>query len=115
MAVVMKLIDNPGSGEVSTERMSGGYQDVASLLTLKFDDAITRQRVWMWWSRRARNGFPEGWDRPTAKGGVRRFYLDEVVEWYKAAYGEGEGEGTGGGDERGELQIDLPVPRDHRG
>jgi len=84
MAVVMKLLDNE-DGSAGTERMSGGYQVVADTLNLKFPDRprVYRQLVWLWWSRRARTHFPEGWERPTAKGSVRRFYLDEVVEWYR--------------------------------
>ena len=84
MAVVMKLLENE-TGSASTERMSGGYQVVASTLTRLYPDqpAVSRQLVWLWWSRRNRTHFPEGWERPTAKGSVRRFYLDEVVEWYR--------------------------------
>jgi hypothetical protein len=84
MAVVMKLLEND-SGSASTERMSGGYQVVASTLTKMFPDrpTVSRQLVWLWWSRRARTHVPEGWERPTANGSVRRFFLDEVVEWYR--------------------------------
>jgi hypothetical protein len=63
MAVVMKLLEND-SGSASTERMSGGYQVVASTLTKMFPDrpTVSRQLVWLWWSRRARTHFPEGWE-----------------------------------------------------
>jgi len=85
MAVVMKLLENEGSNEGVTERMSGGYQVVASTLNRMFPDSpeVSRQLVWLWWKRRHRTHFPEGWERPTANGSVRRFYLDEVVEWYR--------------------------------
>jgi hypothetical protein len=70
----------------TTERPSGGYQRVADDLTRHAGVNITRQRVWMWWKRRGGNGFPEGWERPTLKGAVRRFHLDEVREWYDENY-----------------------------
>lgn len=85
MAVVMKLLTNEEANEGVTERASGGYQVVADTLNKLYPDRppVYRQLVWLWWSRRARTHFPEGWERETAKGSVRRFYLDEVVEWYR--------------------------------
>lgn len=87
MAVVMKLLENEGTNdERVTERASGGYQVVADTLNALFphpDSAVYRQLVYLWWKRRARTHFPEGWERETRNGAVRRFYLDEVVEWYR--------------------------------
>jgi len=85
MAVVMKLLENEGANADDVERMSGGYQVVASTLSQLFPNRpkVSRQLVWLWWNRRHRTHFPEGWERPTANGSVRRFFLDEVVEWYR--------------------------------
>lgn len=85
MAVVMKLLENEGTHAEDIERMSGGYQVVASTLNQLFPNRppVSRQLVWLWWSRRHRTHFPEGWERSTANGSVRRFFLDEVVEWYR--------------------------------
>lgn len=69
------------------KRASGGYTEVAAALSKETGMAVTRQRVWVWWSRRARNGFPEGWKRVTySGGGVRRFYVDDVLTWYRESY-----------------------------
>lgn len=70
------------------DRASGGYTEVAAALTARLGTPVSRQRVWMWWSRRARNGFPNGWVRPTYRGGVRQFHVDEVLAWYDAHYGQ---------------------------
>lgn len=75
--------------EARPDRASGGYTEVAAALTRHLGTPVSRQRVWMWWSRRARNDFPNGWVRQTYRGGgVRQFYVDEVLAWYEARYGE---------------------------
>ena len=68
------------------EREHGGYQVVASTVTTKFDYLVSRQQVYSWWRRRKHNGFPQGWEAKDGSG--RRFYLDEVVEWYEVNYPE---------------------------
>jgi hypothetical protein len=95
MAVVMRLLTNEDTGEGVTERASGGYQVVADTLNALFprpDGEIYRQLVYLWWKRRARTHFPEGWERETKNGAVRRFYLDEVVEWYRTHRLDHEGD-----------------------
>jgi hypothetical protein len=55
----------------------GAYADIALLL------GVTSNQVYMWYQRRARNGFPE--PRGTRKRGmgtVRVFDLNEVLTWY---------------------------------
>jgi hypothetical protein len=65
-----------------------GYTQMAQLLTKHSGWHISRQQVWVWWSRRHRNGFPNGWDRPTAGGGVRQFDPADVLTWYDENYDE---------------------------
>jgi hypothetical protein len=67
-------------------RPTGGYTDAARFLTENRGRPVSKQQVWVWWSRRERNGFPEGWERTTRGGGVRRFYLDEVLAWHLERY-----------------------------
>lgn len=79
--VVTELTQN----EDDARRVSGGYQVVASSLEKEFpDDApFSRQRVHNWWKRRASTLFPAGWTRETKSSTVRRFYVDDVLEWYR--------------------------------
>jgi len=65
----------------------GGFTVVASYLeTLYPERRFSRQAVYMWWSRRDHNGFPEGWPtrQPPSKRRQRAFNLDEVAAWYEA-------------------------------
>ena len=95
---------------VDPKRESGGYTQAAAVLSAKTGLAISRQRVWIWWSRRSRNGFPEGWKRLTKGGGVRRFYLDEVLAWYRDNY-HVHVDVTDAGHAVTETQIKVPRPR----
>lgn len=72
------------------DRVTGGYQAVASVLTSMFHYPLTRQQVYMWWTRRAVNGFPEGQRRPAVRGDrdVQEFRLDDVVAWFEINYPE---------------------------
>lgn len=56
---------------------TGGWTEVARALSTPAQ-TVSRQRVYAWWSRRDRNGFPES----LPLGVKRRFNIAEVVEWY---------------------------------
>lgn len=69
----------------------GGFTDVARALSGDDPDDphVSRQGVYMWWSRRDRNGFPDPYTIQimTKKGRKRRklvFDIDEVRDWYQA-------------------------------
>lgn len=75
------------------ERKSGGYQAIATLLTERSQYPWSRQQVFMWWSRRVHNGFPEGEERPAKSrtaddNTVREFPVEDVVEWFDLNYPE---------------------------
>jgi hypothetical protein len=62
---------------------AGGFTAVAEELTKAHQKLVTRQGVYMWWTRRERNQFPDR--QPiTSKNGVTKlmFNLDEVLVWY---------------------------------
>lgn len=67
---------------------AGGYAYIARILSDLADHTITRQGVWQWWSRRDRNGFPEGSLIPSGSGRTshRVFGQDEVISWWKEHY-----------------------------
>jgi hypothetical protein len=90
-------------------RISGGYQVVATWLTRTFGERVSRQRVYSWWAHRAGNGFPEGFERPTAKGSVRRFHVDDVIEWRRGALGEPAAP-TANTDDTGSPARDVAEP-----
>ena len=62
----------------------GGLTVAARELTSVRGKLVTRQGVYMWWSRRDRNGFPERRPVVNEKTGATRllFDLDEVLAWY---------------------------------
>lgn len=65
----------------------GGFTAVAEALNARFPfaDTFTRQRIWTWWHRRNRNGFPDR--KPvTGKDGRTRqlFSIEEVAGWWKS-------------------------------
>lgn len=69
------------------ETLEVGYQQVATRLNERFGSQISRQAVYAWWRRRARNGFPEGKLLPTPNGGdTRRFLWKDVLAWYEDQY-----------------------------
>jgi len=76
----------PEQHNIDLSRPIGGYTDIARYIERRCGRVISKQQVWMWWHRRAQNGFPSGWDRPTRGGGVREFYLDEVLIWHYTRY-----------------------------
>lgn len=55
-----------------------GFQGVAEALSTEARP-VSRQQVYVWWVRRARNGFP---DRANEGVGRPRFDLDAVRDWY---------------------------------
>jgi hypothetical protein len=69
--IVMELV--PGTAR------AGGWTQVARALSTPAQ-VVSRQRVYAWWVRRARNGFPEG--TPTGSHGGREFNFAEVADWY---------------------------------
>jgi hypothetical protein len=58
---------------------TGGWTQVARALSTPAQ-TVSRQRVYAWWVRRTRNGFPEG--TPTGAHGGREFNLEAVTDWY---------------------------------
>lgn len=75
------------------EEQYGGWQEVATHLTALFHRPISRQQVYMWWSRREHNGFPEAHhsgqeSKQVTVGSYEHTYqkhlfdLDEVTQWY---------------------------------
>lgn len=68
---------------VDTIPYAGGYKTTASILECIFKVPICRQNVWMWWSRRKKNGFPEGFMQDARNGRpIRWFHTAEVIDWY---------------------------------
>lgn len=64
----------------STSR-TGGWTEVARALSTPAQ-TVSRQRVYAWWSRRDRNGFPESVAVTGTDRMIRRFNIAEVAEWY---------------------------------
>ena len=65
------------------QRRMGGFTTVANELTETMGKQVTRQGVYMWWSRRDRNQFPDRHPVTTQRGGTRfLFDVDEVVTWF---------------------------------
>ena len=65
----------------------GGYTAVAAELTRRYKrnrqgKPFTRQQVWVWYSRRAINGFPGQYEFEADGKPVRLFRLAEVDDWY---------------------------------
>lgn len=70
------------------EPIEGGYTQIAAWLNERYGRQISRQNVYAWWRRRARNGFPGGRMLPTPNGGdTRRFLWKAVHAWYRDQYG----------------------------
>lgn len=67
---------------ILTDDDVGGHQAVATALSYHAGWEISRQLVYRWWKRRERNGFPEGWNRATAQGGVRQWRYGDVRTWF---------------------------------
>lgn len=66
-----------------SHRRMGGLTVVARELSAARGKLVTRQGVYMWWKRRARNGFPDRRPMPNGKGTKRELFdIDEVIAWY---------------------------------
>lgn len=68
-------------------RVYGGFADIARWLTRKYRDPqcrpLSRQQVYIWYTKRTRNDFPEGEAVTSPSGRVtKRFPRDEVEAWY---------------------------------
>ncbi len=61
---------------------TAGWTEVARALSTPAQ-VVSRQRVYAWWVRRDRNGFPEGVKLGVEHGTNRRqFNVAEVADWY---------------------------------
>jgi hypothetical protein len=62
-----------------------GYAAIARLVNSMSDAVVSRQGVWQWWNRRARNGFPEGVLTPSGSGRTshRVFRTGDITAWWK--------------------------------
>lgn len=66
-----------GARKYARDPRHAGFQGVAEALSTEARH-VSRQQVYVWWTRRERNGFP---DRIN-EAGTPRFDLAAVREWY---------------------------------
>lgn len=72
----------------------GGYSHAARFLIERRGENFTRQGVYMWWTRRDHNGFPE-MHVLLINGRERKFFnLEEVLAWYDSYSPSKGGRGT---------------------
>ena len=77
-------VPEKGGGSMTQRRM-GGFTVIARELTEVRGKLVTRQGVYMWWSRKDRNGFPDRQPVTTKTGATRMLFdIDEVTAWYDA-------------------------------
>jgi hypothetical protein len=58
----------------------GGFSEVARRLSDAGPRAVSRQGVYSWWKRRARNGFPD--HHHLNDDGWKEWRIGEVISWY---------------------------------
>lgn len=75
----------PDDSQLGDDSMAG-YAALARIVNELAGHHVSRQGVWQWWNRRARNGFPEGELIPSNSGRTshRVFRVGDVLAWWKS-------------------------------